>query len=195
MHEADALQGMSFVHRGAAFVSISRMHDEHSGFLTQESTPGLRSDGTKRGAYHSECDYQRTLAALQKNCVSVAWRRVEVKGARPGWSVTGRWEVYFCCIKPHLFDDLVLALYLPWGVELFQIDMHLIGLHRSGGLTNPTGFRLAYHAPKGMVCFAGAMNSLRNKLLAKSTSASTYTWTHPLLLQAVRKRLVLFVSN
>ena len=95
-------------------------------------------------------------------------RRVELKSC--GLSFDGshnRWRTYFSCIKPHLFDELWLAIYGVAGVRFYvsKSPEHL-QLANAGIATVQRGHALVFCGPRGQLDPLEAFETIEAKMIS-----------------------------
>jgi len=93
---------------------VARQCDEFSDmFHTRDAKNGVTSFGKRRGGRNAVYDWRRKMNASD--------RRVEFKSSCFLWDKRcQRWFLSFHNVKTLKFDDLVLGVYAPWGLELWE---------------------------------------------------------------------------
>ena len=114
--------------------------------------PGTRVDGRKRGRNQATCDF------------GIVERRQEVKSAQLAWNKDKqRWEAKWQAIKRDLYDDLLLVLYTPSGLYLFNHD-HVFGVSTSGKKTESSGKVVNACGPRKQPSVAKATEAILAKM-------------------------------
>ena len=193
IHPLDMIGNMPNVQRGSFCSCLSRLRDDcdASWEATRDSWPGLTYKGQRRrGQNNAKNDYVRLVGSPSGEAY---FRRVEVKSARVSWNkVRCHWQLVFHGIKPDFFDDLVLAVYLPWGVQLWEaMPLSVLPrLARQGKFTETRGYCLSIHAGIQHPDLESAWQlSIKPKLLEMACERSSCHWSHPLLEKAAQARV------
>ena len=179
--------------RGDFFTCLCRLHDKArdlwEGIL--DALPGMSAGEVqqqKRGKNNTQYDY---LRLDWSSCGGLRLRRVEVKSARMSWSKQSScWCIVFQAVKPMFFDNLLLVVYLPWGVELWEAAKADIvpRLCTNGRSTKTVGRRLQLYASKKFSTLEEAWHcGVKPKLCELATLKSPFHWGHPLLGEAARR--------
>ena len=114
--------------------------------------PGTRVDGRKRGRNQATCDF------------GIVERRQEVKSAQLAWNkFLQRWEAQWVGLKRDLYDDLLLVLYTPSGLYLFNHD-HVFGVSTSGKKTESSGKVVNACGPRKQPSVAKATEAILAKM-------------------------------
>lgn len=117
------LASLSGPARGAVLEKVARrLVEETQGVATTDATGGGCFNGKKRSRYQGEFDF------------AVGGRRFEVKSAKLTPHQNGRpnvWGAEWSEVKPLLHDVLLLVLYTPLGIYVFEHDGHF-GVCRKG---------------------------------------------------------------
>eukprot|EP00971_Amphidinium_carterae_P247007 4905412-Amphidinium_carterae.1 len=115
-HPDDPFRAMHDSKRGFALQLLSELYDgsEYTGY---EVTAALLRTSAF-GQLHKDHDYRRKSRKLGSACL---FRSVEVKSARLQCREScTHWRLEFVGIKPDCHEDLVLVVYLPWGIEIWD---------------------------------------------------------------------------
>ena len=143
---------------------------------------------------HSESEFSRPSRCLQV-CSSSDWirgkTRVEVKSSQLHFShARQRWCCAFWAIKPNSFDELLLAIYSPRGLDVFRHD-GAYGCSKTGVHTESKGCVFVY-ASCGETDPLSALQQIEAKLQAnncpKVASIAWDVWVleHVYLIWAIR---------
>ncbi|CAK0888326.1 unnamed protein product [Prorocentrum cordatum] len=105
---------MTPARRGFMLEDIARQCDEFSDmFHTRDAKNGVTSFGKRRGGRNAVYDWRRKMNASD--------RRIEFKSSCFLWDERcQRWFSSSQNVKTQKFDDLVLGVYAPWGLELWE---------------------------------------------------------------------------
>merc|ERR1712216_224727 len=98
--------------KGSLTVQMARLADKDRGYHTEDAPRGGAINGNKSNS--GECDYHRKSHHGEE-----ITRRVEVKCGKFVFA-SKKNGVGFQNVKFDKFDDLVLVVHLPWGVELWS---------------------------------------------------------------------------
>eukprot|EP00413_Alexandrium_margalefii_P042092 CAMPEP_0204589220 /NCGR_PEP_ID=MMETSP0661-20131031/49076_1 /ASSEMBLY_ACC=CAM_ASM_000606 /TAXON_ID=109239 /ORGANISM="Alexandrium margalefi, Strain AMGDE01CS-322" /LENGTH=349 /DNA_ID=CAMNT_0051599127 /DNA_START=190 /DNA_END=1236 /DNA_ORIENTATION=+ len=168
--------------RGLVFERIARAYDaEYRHFALDVPQPGERVDGRLRGPSSEACDWLRTH---QHGVRLIKTRRVETKSARITWNRTRKeWVLMFTAVKVAEFDDLVLIVYAPWGLELWDYNIEArVGLCSHGKATAVTGQNIFIYGKRGEYDLRKSWESKIAQRLQKAASqVAALTWDHPLV--------------
>ncbi|CAK0892973.1 unnamed protein product [Prorocentrum cordatum] len=160
---ADVYEGAPFANmnaklRGDLFAGIVRTSEligEKDAHVT-DAEPGMRCDGRRRAASTAEYDWL---------CNG---RRVECKSAMLTWSGGARrWSFRFQSVKFRSFDILLLVLYTPLELIVYQHDLSL-GISSSGARTETEGCQICFYGPGGVGDWRVALKSVLGRLDAPS---------------------------
>lgn len=109
--------------------AVRRFIEQREGVVATVPTGETTHVGTKRGRHNATCDFM------------IGSVRYEVKSAglnyhpsRCGWEAT--WQH----IKPNLHDVLILALYSPYGIDMYKHDA-MLGVRSNGTRIQISGGR------------------------------------------------------
>lgn len=151
--------------RGFIFENIVREYDDHNdAFETRDASESLAANGWIRCGSNTVYDWIRAYDGHD--------RRVELKSASFTYDKSNqRWGLAFYAVKTEEFDDLVLAVYAPWGLELWEYKL-------SGGLaglyigTKTRGARVSFW---GKSKVADILEAWQSSILPKLSVAATHT--------------------
>lgn len=111
-------------------------------------------------------------------------RRVEAKSSKVHHDQrSGRWELRFCNVDFAKFDDLLLVVYLPWCLELWEYDVSLRARTATcGKRTDIRGHSIAVVA----ICRGGVLvdvwhTALRPRLVECASFVRNMPWNDPLI--------------
>ena len=190
----DFLKHLNIAKRGHFFACLCRLHDESqdSWEVILDPLPGMTSRELKQRKRRKKSNAKYDYLRLNwSSCGGLCLRRVEVKSARMSWN--GRdscWRMIFAAVKPNFFDDLLLAIYLPWGVELWEVAKAdvLPRLYTCGRSTKTAGKKLELYASKKFSTLEEAWHcGIKPKLCELATLKSPFHWGRPLLDEAARR--------
>lgn len=125
-------------------------------------------------SFFAQCSNEQTCSGTirgQHNA-SVDWirdrKRVEVKSAQLSFSKSRQaWLCAFLGIKSNCFDELLLAIYSPRGLDVFKHD-GFFGLATMGVVTDTCGKRMCVQAPSGELDPLRALQFIEAKLEANN---------------------------
>eukprot|EP00438_Fugacium_kawagutii_P029319 Skav216041 [mRNA] locus=scaffold2930:41271:42497:+ [translate_table: standard] len=106
--------------------------------------------GRKRGNNTASADWIRDF------------RHIEVKHAKLRFSKVS-WRCTFYWVKKDCFDELLLAIYSPWGLDVFKHD-GIFGLTSTGQLTQTRGMFVEVSSGRGELDWLVALQKIRKKL-------------------------------
>jgi len=179
------LESMSRSLRGRSMERIAMSYDSCDlSYTVQLPSGGNTSRGQKRGSNQQTYDWVRFVG---KSLV-----RVEAKSASFVWDESReRWTLSFYCIKRELFDCLLLVLYSPWGVDIWEYNLELaLGWTTTGKLTNLTGCKIVFVGPvKEKDGYKAWTSKLRPRLEAAASHAVTLPWSHPIVAKCLNEEL------
>ena len=105
-----------------------------------------------------------------RNSTSADWirdgTRVECKHSRLSFSGT-HWSCNFSQVKPDCFDELLLAIYSPRGIDLFKHN-GTFGMSTVGAKTEACGMRVQLNGPNGELDPVYALEALEARLKANN---------------------------
>ena len=186
----DPFRQMTHVRRGACFAYLSRLCDNSRKLYvsTLDAAPGMTATCStkKRSRGNSEYDYARCLGTL---CGSICLRKVEVKSARVSWQrALCKWRLEISQIKPALFDDLVLMVYLPSGVEMWEVNLAQVlpRMRSQKPYAKIKGKTFIVYADKSESELGDAWeDGIKPKLGEVATLTTALKWGEPLLAEAL----------
>eukprot|EP00971_Amphidinium_carterae_P149241 2959039-Amphidinium_carterae.1 len=115
--EHDPCRNMHAGTRGNCLAAFCRWYDVSlGGYFVAAALPSTAVNGSQLGCNQRPHDYTRAAHGEPL-------RRVEVKSARLCWT-RSRWDLRFQGLKLDSFDDLLLVVYLPWGLEVLEMEAH-----------------------------------------------------------------------
>ena len=124
------------------------------------------------GSRFSECASEQTVSGSirGRNCTSADWirdgTRVECKHSQLSFYGT-HWSCYFSQVKPDCFDELLLAIYSPRGLDLFKHNGNF-GMSTAGAKTEACGMIVRLNGPKGDLDPVHALQAIEAKLKANN---------------------------
>ena len=125
-------------------------------------------------SFFAQCSNERTCSGTirSQHNASVDWirdgKRVEVKSAQLSFNKSCQdWLCEFSSIKHDHFDELLLAIYSPRGLDVFKHD-GFFGLSTRGIATETWGKSIFVRAPKGEVDPLRALQFIEAKLEANN---------------------------
>ena len=121
---------------------------------------------------HSSNEQTCSGAKRSQHTASVDWirdgKRVEVKSAQLSFNKSYQtWICVFSAIKHECFDELLLIIYSPRGLDVFKHDS-FFGLTTNGVATETKGKSIHVRAPKGEVDPLRALQFIEAKLEANN---------------------------
>ena len=129
-----------------------RVMQERMGERAVDLPPGTCVNGAKRGRNSATCDF------------GLVERRQEVKSAQLKWDKRNQcWEAQWQNLKRDLYDDLLLVLYTPSGLYLFNHD-HVFGVSTTGRRQKSAGGRVAAFGPCKQASIAKALEVIVAKM-------------------------------
>jgi len=167
--------------RGFLFEDIAREYDESSsGCETRNAEEGLNVKGRRRCGRNTVYDWIRISGGRP--------RRVELKSAQFTWDkALERWLLMFYGLKMGEFDDLVLAVYAPWGLDLWEYKGHV----RTGlcNVKHTKGARIQFYGKHKVVDVLDAWQSgILPKLSQAATRTASLSWDNPLILKHMERQ-------
>lgn len=157
-YEGTPFADMNAKLRGDLLSNIVRMsvvNGEEAARIT-DAEPGLCHGGRRRGASNAEYDWL---------CNG---RRVECKSSMLRWIAYYRtWGFRFQSVKFHYFDILLLVLYTPLELIVYQHDFEL-GVSSAGSRTETDGYHISLYGPKYEADWNVALQYVLGKLDAPS---------------------------
>ena len=125
-------------------------------------------------SFFAQCSNERTCSGTIRNqqSASVDWirdgKRVEAKSAQLTFDTCCQtWRCVFFGIKHDCFDELLLAIYSPRGLDVFKHD-GLFGLSTMGVATETCGKSIFVRAPSGESDPIRALQFIEAKLEANN---------------------------
>lgn len=168
--------------RSLVFQEIARLYDDqYRHYTTDVPQPGIRIDGRRRGPSAEAYDWTRTQFS---GLTLEVPRRVEVKSAQFIWErPRKRWLLRFSWVKLTEFDDLVLVIYAPWGLELWDYDIaKCTGLTSCGKATAAKGHFIVFYGKCEEESLRKSWESyIRLRLRKGAKHVATLNWEHPLV--------------
>ena len=116
----------------------------------------LTLSGGKRGRYRASVDWIR-----DENRIEVKHSKLTLSEGRQNWRCN------FYDIKQDCFDELLLAIYSPKGLDVFKHD-GVFGLAKTGRRTDITGKELRIEAPRGEMNWPIALQCIIAKLVGNN---------------------------
>eukprot|EP00928_Gymnodinium_smaydae_P039324 TRINITY_DN26884_c0_g2_i1.p1 TRINITY_DN26884_c0_g2~~TRINITY_DN26884_c0_g2_i1.p1 ORF type:complete len:365 (-),score=15.53 TRINITY_DN26884_c0_g2_i1:302-1396(-) len=179
---------MSPSRRATIFEDVAKQIDRDRNIYTiREATPGMDKTGNRLGRNRLPYDWLRTNGKVE--------RRVEAKSCSSTWdNVWKRWRVCFMSVQFSKFDDLVLVVYLPWGLELWEYDVaNSSGRTTQGVRTSVHGQRIQFYGQCHERCLHESFRKhIRPRLQNAASHIVSLGWQHDLLqdrwLEASRTR-------
>jgi len=175
------LSDMSPCRRGFLLEDIARQHDELSGpFPTKVAAESLSSTGKRRCGRNAAYDWQRLVGRHH--------RRVESKSSTFSWGRSAeRWGLTFNGVKTENFDDLVLAIYAPWGVELWEYRKD--ELQSSFSQRDGQGRVISIYGKRKVRGLEQSwLSAMHPKLSAVASRSAILSWEHPLMVNHLESR-------
>lgn len=112
--------------------------------------------------------------------------RVEAKSSSIRWD-GARWLLQFSSIKLWHFDLLLLIVYAPWGLEVWEYDLaRKVGLHGHGKHTSSLGHRISICGPRGEKQLSASWLRIRSRLEAAGKSVCGLAWGDPFLTECLQ---------
>lgn len=156
------LAELSPVVRAIRMQELARAVDSerHGSSCIKDALVGARVDGGKRGQYQAEYDWIRGSL------------RIECKSARLLWNDANTcWRLTFVAIKLEYdgvrasasFDELILVVYTPRGIYMYQQDQ-VLGVSSHGKLTSSCGFQISLSGPRRQFDWAASLDAILHKL-------------------------------
>jgi len=125
-------------------------------------------------SFFAHCSYEQTCsgAVRSQHNASVDWirdgKRVEAKSAQLSFNKSRQsWLCEFYWIKQDSFDELLLAIYSPRGLDVFKHD-GFFGLSTKGVATETSGKVIYVHAPSRELDPLRALQFIEAKLEANN---------------------------
>ncbi len=125
-------------------------------------------------SFFAQCSNERTCSGTirSQHNASVDWirdgKRVEVKSAQLSFNKYWQdWLCLFSSIKHDRFDELLLAIYSPRGLDVFKHD-GIFGLSTTGIATDTSGKSIRVRAPSGESDPIRALHFIEAKLEANN---------------------------
>ena len=124
------------------------------------------------GSRFSECASEQTVAGSIRgwNCTSADWirdgTRVECKHSQLSFS-GARWSCYFSKVKPDCFDELLLAICSPRGIDLFKHN-GTFGMSTTGAQTEACGMSVQLNGPRRELDPVHSLQAIEAKLKANN---------------------------
>lgn len=163
--------------RSKVFQAVARRVDEISrAFQTQDPEVGEDYRGHSRGKGREAYDWLRVQGAQR--------RRVEAKYSSIIWTASrSRWTMQLQGVKVDEFDDLILVVYAPWGLVLWEYDMNArIGYSTTGRITAMRGGTITFCGKQNVECLVESWRlSLCPRLNLSAKHVTTSNWGHELL--------------
>ena len=133
-------------------IVVRRVLEEITGDKTQDADVGRTITGKKRGRNQSSFDFY------------VNDRRCEVKSSQLNWDkYAKRWTAQFNTIKRDKYDDLYLALYTPFGIDIYKHD-DVLGICTHGKSQESTGGCVKVYASRKEKSIEIATACIRDKM-------------------------------
>ena len=120
----------------------------------------------------SDCASEQTVSGSirGRNCTSADWIRdgirVECKHSQLSFYGT-RWSCHFSQVKPDCFDELLLAIYSPRGLDLFKHN-GTFGMSTAGAATEACGMTVRLNGPNGNLDPIHALEAIEARLKANN---------------------------
>lgn len=178
------LSDMTPSRRGFLLEDIARQHDEVSVFFhtrdAQEDS--LTISGNTRRGRNTVYDWRRLVGRRH--------RRVESKSSVFSWGrAQERWSLSFSGVRQGKFDDLVLVIYAPWGLELWESrNISYAGsCEREDERRSTLNF---YGKSREFDLELSWLSSILPKLSAVASHTVTLAWDHPLIVEHLERRHV-----
>lgn len=145
LFEGKPLAALSPKARGEILAKVARSVDSdlNPNARICDAIPGVCINGSRRGCYSAEYDWLRDTTRIECKSSQMRWDKCKL-----------HWKFGFRAIKlPYngnaaAFDDLHLVFYTPQHVHVCRHDS-LLGVSRSGVLTESQGHEVALAGPRG----------------------------------------------
>lgn len=165
-YNGDQLSTVSGSVRGNILAGLARIiySERHPNSVIGDAVPGRCINGTPRGVYRAEYDWCRNGLRIECKSSMMTWQ--------PGRT---SWSFNFRCVKVPLagvreqaeFDELLLVLYSPRSVYIYQHDGEL-GVSRKGSRTSYSGHQIQLYGPRGLESWRDSLVQIIGKLDAGS---------------------------
>ena len=158
--------------RGNLIALIVKEHDKkrNDGSVQfTEGEAGTRMNGTRCGWNSQLQDYCRVYPDGTKVRVEVKSEQLSLKN--------GCWGFEFRGVKLELFDELRLALYTPWGIEVLVWDGRT-GLGTDGLVTNLRGHRILFCGPSQELNPRAAFDTILHQKMLSCHHLAHLTFDH-----------------
>ena len=147
------LAGITREHRGTILErAVKRVMEQMTGLSASLPTEGKCINGRKRGRNAMEHDF------------NLDQRRVEVKSAQLVWNDDNRcWHASWQNIKQDKHDVLLLVLYSPFGLRIFEHD-GTFGVSTNGQRQAASGGKVRVYSPRNQESIVEAHKVIVDKL-------------------------------